>query len=332
MISMADPCSEGDNGQSAYGDCISESPGQAALTGIPVEPIDIRSVVRRMRGGSQAYLVEGSDGRFYVAKFTGNPQGNRTLINECVAYHLLQQLQVSTPALRILRLSEEIRDKAGLCFSVGERTISVQPGLHLGSQCPVNPTTTAIFDFLPRKLLPNVINLGDFAKAFVVDKLLGQTDARQCIFVRDRLDKTGLAFRAYMIDHGWIFAANRWEFQDCSRFGLYLDSTVYSMLDMLSQCRQIVEIVRRTDESGFYAAATNIPSTWFAESDYDGLVNVFTTLVNRVARLDSLICYHLGAIVSKRDQAVDAGAGNPAGNAYQRDSCTPNLRIAPETC
>jgi hypothetical protein len=68
------------------------------------ETVDINRAIRRMRGRSQAYLVEGNDGRFYVAKFAGNPQGNRTLINEWITAHLLKRLDVSTPLLIVLRL------------------------------------------------------------------------------------------------------------------------------------------------------------------------------------------------------------------------------------
>jgi hypothetical protein len=66
-----------------------------------------------------------------------------------------------------------------------------------------------IFDSLcfPRKFLPHVVNLDDFAKALVLDKLLGQTDFRQCMFIRERgASKGHLAFRAYMIDQGGVFA------------------------------------------------------------------------------------------------------------------------------
>jgi hypothetical protein len=42
------------------------------------EHVTIARLIRRMRGGSQAQLVEGSDGHLYVATFLGNPQGHRT--------------------------------------------------------------------------------------------------------------------------------------------------------------------------------------------------------------------------------------------------------------
>jgi hypothetical protein len=92
------------------------------------QAVDINRIVRRMRGGSQAYLVEGNDGRFYVAKFAGNPQGNRTLINEWITTHLLERLDVSTPSLVLLRLNRQTRKAAeSLCFQLGTRSILLSP-------------------------------------------------------------------------------------------------------------------------------------------------------------------------------------------------------------
>ena len=113
------------------------------------EIIGVKQVFRRMRGGSQAFLVEGEDDQFYVAKFTGNPQGNRTLINEWITHRLFQQLSISTPSLRVLRLTESTKQIEPLCFQMGGHTVSVKGSFHLGSQCPVDPTTTTIYDFCP---------------------------------------------------------------------------------------------------------------------------------------------------------------------------------------
>ena len=151
------------------------------------EPIEIRSVIRRMRGGSQAQLIEAADGRHYVVKFVGNPQGTRTLINEWIAYTALHRLGVSTPPLRILRLTDAVIAKtANLDFHAGSRQSPIEAGFHLGSLCPVNPEQIAIFDFLPEKLIGHIVNLTDFAKALVIDKLLGQIDQRQAVFTRER--------------------------------------------------------------------------------------------------------------------------------------------------
>jgi hypothetical protein len=106
--------------------------------------VGVKRVLRRMRGGSQPFLVEGEDGQFYVAKFTGNPQGNRTLINEWIVYHLFRQIGISIPSLRIVQLSERTKQTEPLCFQMGTHTVPIQGLFHLGSQCPVDPTTTAI--------------------------------------------------------------------------------------------------------------------------------------------------------------------------------------------
>ena len=139
--------------------------------------------------------MKASDGHFDVAKFAGNPQGTRTLINEWVAYGFLQQLGVLTPALRIQHLSEGVRDSAtDLYFSVGAEKQRVAAGFHLGSQCPVNPQKVAIYDALLHHLLR------DFAKMFVADKLLGQADHRQAIFVHDRNAKGRATFQAHLAE------------------------------------------------------------------------------------------------------------------------------------
>ncbi|HZQ54210.1 MAG TPA: HipA family kinase [Bryobacteraceae bacterium] len=121
----------------------------AILTGV----IEIKRVLRRMRGSSQACLVEGADGECYVTKFQRNPQGTRTLINEWITWRILERLDISTPEIRLLRLSESTRDVSDdSYFSLAHRQVKIEPGLHLGSRCPVDPRNTAIFDFLPQKL------------------------------------------------------------------------------------------------------------------------------------------------------------------------------------
>ena len=107
--------------------------------------------------------MQGSDRNVYVAKFMGNPQGNRTLINEWFAAKLLQKSGVSTPHQVVLRFDPEPLTDAP-CFEFGDRKVPVPAGLHLGSLCPVDPDRQAIFDFLPEKLLARTANLTDFRK------------------------------------------------------------------------------------------------------------------------------------------------------------------------
>jgi hypothetical protein len=264
--------------------------------GMPSEVVNIKALIRPMRGGSQAHMVAGDDGRWYVAKFAGNPQGNRTLINECSSSRVFQRFGISTPPIRLLYLSESIQEKALLRFSIGNKSVAVAPGLHFGSQCPVNPNTTAIFDFLPRKLLSHVVNLEDFAKAFVLDKLLGNADSRQAIFVRASDRSRSIMFRAWLIDHGMTFGGSRWELQDIPQHGLYMDRTVYALVDTPTISDEAVDSIRLLSKDGLNAAAEGIPSGWFSKGENNILGQLFEQLQTRAAGLEHVIKRHLEAL------------------------------------
>ncbi len=266
--------------------------------------IEIEAVLRRVRGGSQGALIAGSDGRCYVAKFAENPQGSRTLVNECIAHYFLRSVGILTPDLRILHLSGRVRKKAELCFSVGENSIPVAPGLHLGSVCPVDPARTAIFDVMPRRLLHHVTNLEDFGKVWVLDKLLGQIDQRQCVFVREKEAKQSLSLCSYMIDQGLLFGGAQWCFQDSPLHGRFVDLDVYGMIDLRSVCREATASIRSIPEAGLYAAAADVPRAWFKEDDERDLAGLLATLGRRISRIESIIGWQLDYLFPDRSRAA----------------------------
>ena len=273
------------------------------------QAVHINRVVRRMRGGSQAYLVEGNDGRFYVAKFAGNPQGNRTLINEWVTAYFLERLGVSTPPLVVLQLDRELSEAAqDLSFQVGARKIPIQPGLHLGSQCPVDPTVKSIYDFLPQRLLAKTSNRADFAKTLAVDVYLGQADSRQAIFVREH-SQDSLAFRAYFIDHGMALGGSTWELRDLHSQGVYYDRKIYSTMDTASISESAVKSLVTITEDELYSCLRDVPREWFAPSDNDALKRLFTLLHKRKDRLPLLVLQQLGELVRGHAQTLNGARG-----------------------
>jgi hypothetical protein len=260
---------------------------------MPSEVVNIKAVLRPMRGGSQAHLVEGDDGSCYLAKFRGNPQGNRTLINECIASRLFQQFGISTPPIQLLHLSRTVQKSASLHFSIGNKKVPVSSGIHFGSQCPVNPNRAAIYDFLPRKLLANVENLEDFPKAFVLDKLLGNTDKRQAIFVRTPSRSDNPIFRVWLIDHGLVFAGQRWNLEDVPGYGLYMDRAVYDFPGSQIICDKAIEMMRALTADQLHDASQDVPPNWFSNSDKDALARLFDQVQARAARLPIFVQRHL---------------------------------------
>ena len=260
--------------------------------------VTIKRLVRRMRGGSQAQLVEGSNGYFYVAKFLGNPQGNRTLVNELVAHHLLRAMGISAPSLCLLNLPDTAEFRENAYFLVGANRIPAQPGPHLGSMSPVNPEKVAIFDLLPSRLLSLVGNIEEFATMFVIDKWLHNVDRRQVVFYRDRRQSPKTTFRACFIDQGMSFGGCLWELGDVAGFGLAESQSIYSLLDMPALAERAINRIKAIAESTILTAAACLPREWLAEGDADCLARLLGQLESRRSRLDSLVRRHLDAVKS----------------------------------
>jgi hypothetical protein len=258
--------------------------------------ISIRRVIRPMRGGSQARLVQCDDDQFYIAKFAGNPQGNRTLINELVSHRIMKHLGISTPNIQLLDLPPSPEQTESVFFHVGNRRVLPQPGPHLGSHCPANPEETAIFDFLPAKLLSRITNLDEFAMMFVLDKWLYNTDGRQAVYVRDRSVKGKVGYRAFFIDHGLTFSGQEWRFGDTPLRGVAFPRSVYSLLDMRALITAAVERIEAIPSEILQSAADGIPGTWLAPVDHGCLTQLLIALGTRRQGLGAMMARHLTAL------------------------------------
>jgi hypothetical protein len=258
--------------------------------------VRIARIIRRMSGGSQAQLVQCDDGNSYVAKFLGNPQGSRTLINEWIVSRLLSAMRISTPTLRVLELPSAFQNRDEVYFLGGTKRTLPQGVLHLGSQCPVDPEKTAVFDFLPDKLLLKVGNLAEYATMYVFDQWVGQSDKRQAIFVRDRKVTAGIGFRGYFVDHGLAFDGERWQLLDRPRCGLAFQSKIYSALDLAALVENALCQVESINETTLFTAADGVPSSWFAPGDREALDTLLVKLRRRQVNLRPLIARHLPAL------------------------------------
>src|ERR1700733_12485600 len=103
-------------------------------------PIRALRLIRKMRGGAQAHLLEADDGKFYVVKFRNNPQHRRVLINEWIASVFLKQLQISTPEAAFIELTPQfLSAEPDVYMQLGSRRLAVEPGWNFGSRFPGDP-------------------------------------------------------------------------------------------------------------------------------------------------------------------------------------------------
>src|ERR1700720_1201350 len=109
-------------------------------------PVDARCLIRKMRGGAQAHLIQAADGHYYVVKFLNNPQHRRILVNEWIASMFLQYLDISTPEVVMVRIAESfLTDNPNAYIQLGTRRLPFEPGWHFGSRFPGDPVRDAVY-------------------------------------------------------------------------------------------------------------------------------------------------------------------------------------------
>src|SRR5438132_13738026 len=113
-------------------------------------PVHAIRLIRKVRGGAQAHLMECDDGRFYVVKFRNNPQHRRILVNEWIAAVFLRYLQISVPDTAIVDASAAFLEKnPEISIQLGSKRVPVEPGWHFGSDYPEDPSRMTLYDAIP---------------------------------------------------------------------------------------------------------------------------------------------------------------------------------------
>jgi hypothetical protein len=261
-------------------------------------PIRARKLIRKMRGGAQAHLIEGEDGHFYVVKFVNNPQHRRILINEWLACAFLRYLQIHVPDTAVIELRQDFIDQnPDLYITLGNRRESIPAGLHFGSRMAVHPDRVATFDFLPDKLLNKVENKADFLGILAFDKWVGNADSRQAVFFRAKGrgwtplkgDIPGrIGFFAQMIDHGFAFNGAMWQFSDNPLHGVYFRTAVYDEVRSTDSFQPWLSMIENFPLEVMDAAWKEIPGNWL-DSDEDALLDLLELLVARRSKVVTLL-------------------------------------------
>lgn len=261
-------------------------------------PVDACRLIRKMRGGAQAHLIEASDGHCYVVKFLNNPQHRRILVNEWISSAFLRYLGIATPEAAVVSVSPAfLAAHPEVFIQLGSRRQGVGAGWHFGSRFPGDPARMTVYDFLPDTLLERVENFADFAAVLAFDKWMGNADSRQAIFFRARLVEPAYqapdaeprqGFVAQMIDNGYVFEGPHWRLGDSAAQGLYFRSQVYAAVRGLAAFEPWLERIRHFPEEVVDSAVRGIPRAWL-EDEEEALEKLLDGLLRRRARVADLI-------------------------------------------
>ena len=261
-------------------------------------PVIARRLVRKMRGGAQAHLLEAGDGRFYVVKFVNNPQHRRILVNEMVASVLLGYLRISQPETAVVELTPKfLEENPDVFIQLGTRKSPVPAGWHFGSRYPGDPDRIAVYDFIPDALLSRVVNFREFLGALVFDKWAANADSRQAIFFRARIKEWASAseshrlekgFLAQMVDNGYLFDGPHWNFSDSPLQGLYFRPLVYENVRRWDDFEPWLSQIMDFPEEVLDDARKRIPPGWL-DGDEETLGRLLEQLLARRKRVPDLI-------------------------------------------
>lgn len=266
-------------------------------------PVTATAWLRPLRGGSQTHLLAASDGHHYVVKFTNNPQGLRTLINEWIAQRILAYLKIPCPEIEIIDIPQSLIDANPKLGIERSRVIQQPPAAwHFGSRFPGNPSLQAVHDIVPDMQLTTCRNIHHFAAALAFDKWTANADSRQCIFYRARLldimcdgeatadpefAQRGLV--ASMIDQGYCFNGIYWDFPDAPGFGLYYRPAVYRKVRGWADFEPWIERIQHFPDTVLDKALREIPRAWLSPEDEAALPALMEHLVRRRTKVASLI-------------------------------------------
>ena len=252
-----------------------------------------------MRGGSQAHLLEATDGHFYVVKFLNNPVCGRTLINEWMSSAVLKHLQIATPETIAIHVSEVfLAENPGVYLQLRVGRQPIEPGLHFGSRFPSDPATNAVYDFLPDALFAMIENLADFRGVLAFDKWMGNADSRQAVFSRSPLkrrirnnEKEELKrdMVARMIDNGHVFEGAKWRLGAGPLQGLYFRSKVYEGVQGLEDFEPWLTRILDFPDDVLQSAVKALPSSWIVGEE-TALESLLARLLARRKSVPHLIC------------------------------------------
>ena len=258
-------------------------------------PVTARRLIRKMRGGAQAHLMEASDGHSYVVKFHNNPQHRRILINEWIASTFLHYLGIAAPEVAMVQITESfLAGDPEVYIQLGSSRRAVTPGWHFGSRFPGDPARTVVYDYLPDTLLDKVENLSDFRAVLAFDKWMGNADSRQAIFFRAQVleplasEPRRLGFVAQMVDNGYVFEGPHWRLGESAIQGLYFRPLVYRTVRGLAEFEPWLGRIRNFPEEVVDQAVKRIPPAWL-EGDEDELERLLERLMRRRERVPDLI-------------------------------------------
>jgi hypothetical protein len=240
--------------------------------------------IRKMRGGSQSILVHANDGKYYVVKMAGNPQGSNILANELLGSFVAKSVGLPVNKGKGIYLSDSFIDgHPDLWFELSSGTRRPDKGIHFGSLFVGQPSgLKRPSEYISPSRISTITNRGSFLGMYLLDVWANHQDNRQALLLKTPNDFTQ---KAFFIDHGHMFGGPEWNFQESSGSALHMETTVYSDLWVDDQIDSWISRFQTVIPQVLSTVIPSIPSHW-----YNGNLEELThKLAERLPLLSELV-------------------------------------------
>jgi hypothetical protein len=218
--------------------------------------------VRKMKGGAQSILVRANDGKYYVVKMMGNPQGANTLANELLGSLIAKSVGLPVAEGKGLYLSDSFIDSdPDLWFHLDSERRRPNKGLHFGSllvgQLSGQRRPT---EYISPSRVNMITNREAFLGMYLLDVWANHQDNRQAILRRGLNDSTQEVF---FIDHGHMFGGLTWDFKERPGVAFHLERAVYCDLWQDEQIASWISHFRTVIPEVLSWVASAVPTEWY---------------------------------------------------------------------
>ncbi len=184
--------------------------------------------IRNLHGHSHPFLVEASDGYWYVVKSDVGGTGSNYLFNEYAGNALYRAYGLPVPAWKPILLTNQFIDENFSRWpTVFGDICPPQSGLAFGSRY-LGGDGIRLLEVVPNSGFGRISNRSNFWLAWLIDICALHADSRQAVFQvwNQRL------MQAVFIDHGHAFGGPRGDAKPHFRRPCYADERVYQPFDL----------------------------------------------------------------------------------------------------
>jgi len=241
--------------------------------------LEIQEFIRPLRGGSQSRLVRCNDGKLYVLKMNGNPQGPNLLANELLGSHLLRGLGLSAPLAVPVYIDQHTIDANGLSFATPAGFKRVVQGWQLALEL-ASDKEGSLFEWISPSHIERFSNVNELLAIYVFDVWASHRDRRQCVFEYHRDLR---CYSAWFIDNGHLFGGPDWSRLNEGPRGATSPYVVPPKEDCF-ELHQWASRFRKHLPRLLCEGMEMIPTEWY-KSDIAAMVSVLTNRLKNLSRL-----------------------------------------------